>query len=365
MTRSPRPPTDPSGTPTEQSSPRPDLIDRLEQRAAALPLRVGDQQLAPLLVRIVRRTIDVRVTGLAAEMTYYLLLSVIPLLTAIGASLGLLRFVVGEARVDEISDAMVSAIRNVLSDDVTEDLMAPLVEDLLRQQRGGLAITGLLLSIWLAGRVFRAAIRALDDAYEVEDRRSLPLQIGLSLAFAIGAVLTITVVLAAVVVGPLLGGARWLAEEVGASTALDVAWGLGRWPVVVAVLIAFLVWLYRAGPNVDNTWRDCLPGALVATALLLAVASGFRYYVQLAGPTGIEAGAGDEAVAAAGQFVGVVLAGVLFAWASSIAVLMGGVVNAELRGDAEGDLRPATRSDEVDEADEADEADGEPADSVG
>lgn len=293
-------------------------------------MRIRGRNVALLGVRTIRRCIDVRVTGLAAEMTYYALLSAVPLLSAIGASLGLLRHVLGTEQILSLEDAIVSGVRELLSPEVSEDIVVPLVQDLLAQERAGVAIGGLLLSLWLAGRIFRAAIRALDDAYAVAERRSLPQQWGLSLGFALGAVVTITVVLGLAVIGPLLGGARWLAGETGTGGAFDALWTIGRWPVVFLVVIAFLAWLYRSGPNVDNTWRQCLPGAALASVTLILVATGFRLYLQLAGPGGPEVDTADEAVVAAGQLIGAILAGVLLVWLSSIAVLLGGVTNAEL-----------------------------------
>ncbi len=308
----------------------PDLVDRLEERAGRAPVRIRGRNVALLGVRTIRRCIDVRVTGLAAEMTYYALLSAIPLLSAVGSSLGLLRYVLGREQILSLEDAIVSGVRELLSPEVSEDIVVPLVQDLLAQERAGVAIGSLLLSLWLGGRIFRAAIRALDDAYAVAERRSLPQQWGLSLGFALGAVVTITVVLALVVIGPLLGGARWLAGETGTSSTFDVLWTFGRWPVVLLVAVAFLAWLYRSGPNVANTWRQCLPGAALASVTLILVATGFRLYLQVAGPGGPDVDTSDEAVVAAGQLVGAVLAGVLLVWLSSIAVLLGGVTNAEL-----------------------------------
>lgn len=308
----------------------PDLVDRLEARAARTPLRVRGRNVALFTVRTIRRCIDVRVTGLAAEMTYYALLSAIPLLSAVGASLGLLRHVLARDQVLSLEQAIVSGVRELLSPELSEDLVVPLVQDLLAQERAGIALGSLLLSLWLGGRIFRAAIRALDDAYAVDERRSLPQQWGLSLGFALGAVVVVTVLVALVVIGPLLGGARWLAEETGVGLSIDPLWTVGRWPVVFSVAIAFLAWLYRSGPNVDNTWRQCLPGAVVAAIALVLVATGFRLYVQVAGPGGPSVETADEAVVAGAQLVGAMLAGVLLVWASSIAVLLGGVVNAEL-----------------------------------
>lgn len=309
------------------------LLDRLELHAEAHPVRVGSFDVGVLAVRVCRRVVDTRVTGLAAEMTYYALISLLPLLTAVGAALGFAERVLGAARVARIEQAVVDGLSAVFADQVTTDVVGPLVRDLLRQERAGVAVGGVLVALWLASRMFRAAIRALDDAYAVPERRSLPQQWGLGLLLALGAVVTLVVVLTTVVVAPLLGG------DVGVGGPRS--WGPGRWMLGVPVALGFLLVLHRWGPNVRLTWRDCLPGALVGTAGVLAVALGFRAYL---GAVGLDAPGVDgtgAAVRAAGQVVGMVLAGVLWLWLSSITILLGGVVNAEvarLRGE-----RPARR----------------------
>jgi membrane protein len=282
-----------------------------------------------LAVRVVRRVVNVRITGLAAEMTYYTVLSLVPLVTGLGAGLGLLERVVGSATIEDLELGLIAAVEGVFSDEVVSDVVAPLIQDLLRQERAGVAIGGLLLSVWLASRVFRAAIRALDDTYEVAERRTFVQQWVLSLGFTAAAVVVVILSLSFLVIGPLLGGGAAIADWFGLGPAFEWVWGIGRWPALAAVSIGFLTWLYRAGPNVDNTWRQCLPGAVVSTVLLIAVAVGFRWYLQLAGPQAPDVEGGDQAVLIAAQLMGALAVALLFVWLSNIVVLLGGVVNAE------------------------------------
>ncbi|OMQ16389.1 hypothetical protein A7K94_0202905 [Modestobacter sp. VKM Ac-2676] len=323
------------------------LAGRVDRFAARHPARVGRYSLSLLLVRGLRRTSDVRITGLAAEMTYYALISLLPLATALGAALGFLGRFIGPDQVRDIEAAVVNGLSSVFDSQVTGDVLAPLVEGLLREERAGVAVSSIAVALWLAGRMFRAAIRALDDAYRVPERRGLVAQSLLGVALSLGAVLTLVALLSMVVVGPLLGGGQWLAEGLGGGPAFEVLWAVARWPAVVMVCGLFLATLYRYGPNVDNTWRDCLPGALFGTGALLLVAVGFQLYLDVAGPTAPEVVGADEAVAAAAQMISAVLAAVLWLWLSSIVILTGGVVNAELarmRGEASAAGEPAART---------------------
>lgn len=306
-----------------------DAMDRMERIARRSPVRLADRNLAVLGVRTTRRFVDVRVTGLAAEMTYYVVLSLLPLVTAIGAGLGLLERFFGESVARDLESAVIRSVETVFTEELMADIVTPTIETMLREERAGLAIGSLLVSIFVASRVFRAAIRALDDAYDVEERRTLVQQWLLSLSFMAGAVVVVTVSLALVVIGPLLGGGQQLAEWMGVGAAFQWAWSIGRWPVVGAVTVGFLVWLYRIGPNVENRWRQCLPGALVATVALVFVAIGFQTYLSVAGPDAPDVDAGDQGVLVALQLLGILAATLLFVWLSNISVLLGGVVNAE------------------------------------
>ena len=307
------------------------LFDRLERLAVRGPVGPGWLNVFLLGVRAARRFVDVRVTGLAAEMTYYALISLLPLITALGAALGFLQRFVGQQQVQQIETAFVGVLSRVFDEELAGDILAPMVEGLLRQERAGVAIGSLAIALWLAGRMFRAAIRALDDAYVVSERRGLLALLGLGTGLSLLAVVTVLVVLAMVVVGPLLGGGQRLADWMGLGRAFEVLWAVTRWPVVAVICVVFLSVLYRYGPNVRNTWRDCLPGAVVGTAGLVAVAIGFQVYLSVAGPTVPEVAEGGEAVAVAGRMLGAVLAGVLWGWLSSIVVLTGGILNAEVR----------------------------------
>jgi membrane protein len=270
------------------------------------------------------------VPGLAAEMAFFALLSFAPLLIATGAALGYLERIVGKEAVQQAEAAMVRALSVVFSTDMTAEVLAPLVQGLLDEQRGGIALTGLVVTLWLASRVFTATIRALDLAYDVPERRGVVTQRGLALLFALGAVVVVSITLAVMVIGPLLGGGHALAARLGLGDAFAAAWRVGRWPTLVVIVAAFLAWLYRVGPNVDNTWLRCLPGALLGVLLWILVSIGFRAYLAAGGSDTPQLGEEGEAVAMAGRVLGAVVASILWVWVSSIVILLGGVVNAEL-----------------------------------
>jgi membrane protein len=270
-----------------------------------------------------------RVTGLAAEMAFFALLSLVPLVVALGASLGSLEVLVGQESVNRGQAGVLEALGAVFSPQVIEGVLRPLVEGLLEETRGGVALSSVVAALWLASRVFTATIRALDLAYGVEERRGLVTQRLLALAFALGAVVAGSITLLLGVVGPLLGSGRELADRLGFGEAFTAVWAIGRWPFLVAVVVGFFATVYRFGPNVRNTWRQCLPGAILGVVLWLLSSFGLRLYLATAGsPVGrFEAGA--QAAAVLGV-VGAVLAAMLWVYVSSMALLVGGELNSVL-----------------------------------
>ena len=345
-----------------QSSARPPVRDRVTGRADALPWRVAGWSPIALAVRTGYRSGDVRVTGLAAEMSYYALISLVPLTTALGSSLGYLSAIVGEEQVDEIRDSIIDLLTTIFAEQVASDVLAPLVDGLLSAESAGLAVGALLITLYLASRMFRAAVRALDDAYGVPSRRGWLGQYALGFVFTVVALVAVVSVALLVVIGPLLGDGAELAAKLGFGEAFSVAWSVLRWPTALLVGFSFLMLLYRYAPNVQNTWRRSLPGAIGATAGVIGVSAGYRLYVDVVTPAGLEVDAGGTAVVqAAAQMLSVVLASVLWVWLVSIVVLLGGIVNAEIDAERRVPIQPVDPGRPADRTEPADPvSDAEP-----
>jgi membrane protein len=303
---------------------------RIQQWAQRRPIPVGDISVSLLAVRFVQRFLDVRVMGLAAEMTYYALLSLFPMVGALGASLGFAERLFGAEQALAMEATIIAGLDLVFSPDVTQGVVAPLVHGLLREERAGFALGGLLVSLFFTSRVFRSAIDTLDSAYHVEERRGTLQLWGLGLLFSLAAIVVAVVVLAMVVVGPLLGGARSIAIWLRLGDVFEWSWRLARWPVVFGIATGFLTLLYRFGPNVRNTWRESLPGAVFGMFTLILVAIGFRVYIATTGLQSPQITDADDAVLLALEAFGALMATLLWLWLSAMVLLSGGVLNAEI-----------------------------------
>ncbi len=307
------------------------LYDRTLTWAERRQRRIGGHNPWTVAVHTMREIVDDRVSGLAAEMAFFALLSLVPLCVTLGAALGYLERVVGPDEVLRAQTALVRSLAIVFSPRTTSEVLEPFVRALLSRERGGVAVTGLLLSLYLASRVFTATIRALDLAYDVPERRGAVVQRLLAFGFAIGFVVAVTVTLTLMVVGPLLGGGRNLATRFGLGSAFEVAWSVGRWPLLLVIVVAFLACVYRFGPAVEHRWRDCVPGAVLGVVLWLLSSIAFRLYLQAGGGEAATFIPENAAVALVARVVGAMVATILWTYLTGFAILVGGELNAELQ----------------------------------
>ena len=304
--------------------------DRVLAWAARRPERVFGYNPWQLGAHVLRTALRHRVTGPAAEMSFFAMLTLVPLTVAVGAALGKIQRFVGPEKIARGQDAAITLVRVVISPRLTDGVVDPFVRAQLSQQKGGAAIGGLLLTWWLAGRLFAATSRALDTAYEERHRRLSVNQRLIALGFAFGSVVVVVLTLGIMVDAPFLDEHRAVAAQFGVSQALVTAWYLGRWPVVLFVLGVFLLCLYRFAPSIRHAWRHLVPGAVLGVLLWILAAVAFRIYLALGSgaPTGVVVN--DARVVIIGQAVGAVVATVLWTYFSSVAILVGNELNAEL-----------------------------------
>src|SRR5215218_5520559 len=150
----------------------------------------------------------------------------------------------------------------------------------------------------------------------------------IALGFAFGSVVVVVLTLGIMVDAPFMDENR--ATDIGVSRALVTIWYVVRWPVVLLVLVAFLLCLYRFAPSVRHAWRHLLPGAVLGVLAWIAAAVGFRIYLALSSDTATGVVVNDQRVVIIGRAVEAVVATVLWTYFSSVAILVGNELNAEL-----------------------------------
>lgn len=272
-----------------------------------------------LAVRTAVDSLDDHLPGLAAEMAFFVVLSLPPLLLAVLGSVG---FVVGdlpEAELARLQDQVLSFFNTFLAESTVDDVLRTPVENLLREGRSDILSVGIVLTLWSASRAANVLLRTVTTAYDLEDRRA-----GWKRRLLAFAITLVGIVLAVVVIPLLAVGPRLLSsalEAVGFGTELVRFWGVVYWGGVVVLAVSALTWLYHVAPGWYTPWRRDLPGAVLALVVWLLASWALRVYTaELAGFTADDAFRGLAAP----------LVLLLWVYVSAIAVLLGAEMNAEI-----------------------------------
>lgn len=286
---------------------------------------------------MVREWREDRVAGLAAEVAFWGLLSLFPLLLATAAALGLLEAVAGSEVAQDAEAEVIDWLQRILTDDASETVDA--VEDLFATSSPGLLTISVVGAIWAASRGFAAVIRALDVAYDLDETRSYVRTRVLAVAMALGSALIGALMLGILVVGPLLGTGRELADRYSLGDVFAVGWTWVRGPLGFLAIVAWAATVLHIAPNHKTPWRWDLPGAVLTTVAWGLLSFGFRLYIELAGETN--------------QVLGVLggsMITLLWMFLLAVGLLLGGELNAVLIqvGIAPGPETPADTAAEPD-----------------
>ena len=270
-----------------------------------------------------------RTTGHAAEMAFFAVLTLVPSTIAVGSALGFSENLVGSGAVEKAETAASDAVRVLMGPELADVVITPFVHAQLTQPHRDVAIGALLIAWWLSSHLFMATSHALDDCYGVRDHRPTFIQRFIALGFGLVSVAVVAVTAEMMVSGPLGDLTGDPAKTLGIEGAYSAVWSVMRWPIGFALVVAFLICLYRFSANVHHRWRDCLPGAVVGAVLWISAAVAFRLTAGARDWSGVASN--DPSVTLIGQAVNAVVSTVLWAYLASIAILLGGELNAVLR----------------------------------
>lgn len=263
------------------------------------PLDLAASDWKSTATRTLKEIKDDRITFAAAGMAYYFFLAVFPALIALVGIFGLVQ-VDSSGVVESIrsslpggaGDALTQAIRNSDRPSESASLAA--------------AVFGVLAAIWSASSGFVALQSGLNIAYDVQQDRKFLGKRGVALLL--------------IVATGFLGGVPSPFFTFGESTIFTVI----GWVLTTAAIIVLFSLFYYLGPNRPKpSWHWVSAGGILGAAIWIlgSVAFGvyisnFNNYDKTYGPLG-----------------GVIVL-VLWLFLSSVAVLIGGELNAELERQA-------------------------------
>ncbi len=277
-------------------------------RYARSPRHIGLRGWRDILTRVVHRLSEDHVDIVAAGVTFYAFLALVPALIAVVSLYGLISdpFDVHD-QVGALSSFLPYEVRQVLLEQLNTIVRRP------GSELGAGLVVGLLFALWSASKGIRSLIEALGIAYREPHGYGFIRLYAVSILATAGALVGGTTVLALLVALPVTLAA------IGLPPATALVLQLVRWPLLALVTMFSFALLYRLAPRRNRPrWRWVTWGAVVATVLWLAGSALFSALVSRFGSYDVTYGS-----------LGAIVVTLLWLQFSVYAVLIGAELNAE------------------------------------
>lgn len=205
---------------------------------------------------------------LSAQMAYYFLLSMFPLLIVLFTLLpylpvphqDLLEVIRGYAPVEAM------------------DLIEKNLKEIMHNRNGGLLSIGIIGTIWAASNGINAIVGAFNKAYNVKESRSFFVSNGMAILLTLGMILVFIIAIALPIFGRQIG--VYLFSQFGLQHQFLIIWEALRWLVSALVLFIIFSVLYWIAPNVKLRCRSAFSGAAFSTVGWIAASVALSFYVN-------------------------------------------------------------------------------------
>ncbi|HYN86404.1 MAG TPA: YihY/virulence factor BrkB family protein [Pyrinomonadaceae bacterium] len=252
------------------------------------------------------------VLGRAAQLSYYFLLALFPLLLFLTSLLG---WFAGED--SELRRTLFEYLSTILPGEAAT-LVDDTVADVTQGSGGGKLSFGILATLWAASNGMGAISESLNVAYDVKETRPW----WKTRLFAIFLTFALALLVVSALVLVLYGHdiAETVAGRFGLGAAFELAWKVLQWPIaLVFVLLGFALIYYLAPDIRDQDWKWVTPGSILAMIIWLAVSFGFRTYLLY-----------FNSYSATYGSLGAVIILMLWFYFTGAAILVGGEINSEI-----------------------------------
>ena len=262
---------------------------------------------SPFLHKLWNKVFEDDVFGRAAQLAYYWLFSLFPLLIFLTALLAYLP-------IPRKLDYWLGALNNVLPVEAYI-LVDRTFHEIVSRQRGRLLSFSIFVAVWASSAGMEAIIGSINRAYRNTALRPWWREKLLSIGLTLGLAVFVLSALSLIFFGESLGLS--LARFFGLSAMFRTAFAVAQWPLVSILILIGVDLIYYFAPNFKQKWRWFTPGAVFAVVCWLLISFGLRHYLSRFGNYSATYGA-----------LGGVMMLMLWFYLTGIAILVGGEINA-------------------------------------
>jgi len=227
------------------------------------------------LVKTVKSIIDNDFSGMAAEMSYMLVIGIFPFMLFLMSLFNL----IGK---NYFMTPLFVFMERVMPED-TLRLIQGVLNQVLGFPRGTtIAVIGLLITLFMSMNALSVIIKGLNRAYKVEETRAFIYTRFLSLLMVVVNTLVLFLSINIIIFGKVI--IRFLTAFINLSPAIADTLLAIRWPIAFLALFIMAFLQYYIFPDVSWSERlkrkSALPGTLFFCVIWLIASGGFSIYVN-------------------------------------------------------------------------------------
>jgi len=265
-----------------------------------------------MLSRVLQQIKKDDIFGRAAQLSYYFLLALFPLLLFLLTLLGYF----AEAG-SQLRNGLIRYLGTIMPSSALE-LVHRTIDEISTGKGGGKLSFGLLAALWAASNGMTAITETLNVAYDLEETRPWWKVRLASVALTIMLALMIVLALATVLLGSRV--AYLIAAAIDFGNTFVIVWKILQWPIVLIFLLVTFGLIYYFAPNLPSRkWYWVTPGSVTAVTLWLLASFAFRMYLHFFNTYKVTYGS-----------LGALIVLMLWFYFTGAAILIGGEVNAEI-----------------------------------
>jgi membrane protein len=283
------------------------------------PVRLSPRDLLAAAKRAAKDMVEDNMMMIASALAYSVFFAIPSVMLV---ALGLFTLIASPSTID----SLINRFSHVMPTQAT-DLLSSSLHRLDQRPSTSITITviGLLLAVWSVTGAMNSFMTAVNIAYDCKDSRNFVKKRGIALLMAACIGFAFVLVAILLMLGPQIE--KRIGTAVGHSSLVAYAWWIAQWPIlIVGLLFAFATILFLA-PHLapeKRHWKLITPGAVVAVVAWLAVSGLFAFYTSKFGSYNKTWGS-----------LSAVIVMLTWLWLSSLALLFGAELNAEIEANHE------------------------------
>jgi membrane protein len=258
-----------------------------------------------LLKKLWHRIDEDDLPGLSAQMAYYFLLSMFPLLIFLFTLLPYL----------PVPHQDILGIISGFAPEEVMDLIEKNLHDIMNNRHGGLLSFSIIGTIWSSSNGINAVVKAFNKAYNVKETRSFFVSSGMAILLTFGMIFVFVIAIILPIFGKEIG--VFLFSKMGFKFQFLAFWSTLRWCISAIILFLIFTGLYWIAPNTKLRCRSAFAGAAFSTVGWIVTSAALSFYVDKFSNFSITYGS-----------IGAIIVLMLWLYITAFIIVLGGEINA-------------------------------------